>query len=56
MFSGTESNSAYSTARDEIRIKMKDGRVMPLSDVADYGIASRIVTRHYLVYPKELDG
>ncbi len=55
VFSGTESNSAYSTARDEIRIKMKDGRVMPLSDVADYGIASRIVTRHYLAYPKELD-
>ncbi len=55
VFSGTESNSAYSTARDEIRIKMKDGRVLPLSDVADYGIASRIVTRHYICYPKELE-
>ncbi len=55
VFSGTESNSAYSTARDEIRIKMKGGRVAPLSAVADYGIAPTIVTKHYLCYPKELE-
>jgi len=55
VFSGTESNSAYSTARDEIRIKMKDGRVLPLSDAADYDMAAPVVTRHYLAYPKELE-
>ncbi len=54
IFSGMETNSAYSTSKDEIKILHKDGRVLPMSASADYGIQSKIVTKYYLCYPKEI--
>ncbi|MDX1942158.1 MAG: HD domain-containing protein [Saprospiraceae bacterium] len=54
VFSGMETNSAYSTSKDEIKILHKDGRVLPMSATADYGIQSKIVTKYYLCYPKEI--
>ncbi|HMO39188.1 MAG TPA: HD domain-containing protein [Saprospiraceae bacterium] len=52
VFHGRETNSAYSTSKDEIKILHKDGRVLPMSATADYGIQSKIVTKYYLCYPK----
>jgi HD superfamily phosphohydrolase len=54
VFEGKETNSAYSTSKDEIKILHKDGRVLPMSATADYGIQSKIVTKYYLCYPKLL--
>jgi HD superfamily phosphohydrolase len=50
---GQESNSAYNTSRDEIRILFKDGRVLPVSECSDVGVPSKIITKHYICYPKE---
>lgn len=51
---GNETNSAYSTSKEEIRILFKNGSVKPMSECTDYGIQSRIITKHYLCYPKIL--
>ncbi len=54
LLQGEETNSAYSTSRDEIKIWMKDGRVLPMSQLADHGIQPRTYTKYYLGYPKEI--
>jgi len=51
---GKETNSAYSTSKEEIKIKMKNGEVLPMSELADHGIQSHLVTKYYLGYPKEV--
>ncbi|MEL6924070.1 MAG: HD domain-containing protein [Bacteroidota bacterium] len=52
VFEGKESNSAYSTRKDEIKILYKNGQVRPMSSISDHGIQPRIITKHYLCYPK----
>ncbi len=54
VFQGKETNSAYTTLKDEINILHKDGTVLPMSANADFGIQSKIVTKYYLCYPKEI--
>jgi len=54
VFEGKETNSAYSTLKDEIKILYKDGRIVPMSDASDSNIQSTIITKYYLVYPKKL--
>jgi HD superfamily phosphohydrolase len=51
---GKETNRAYSTAKDEIKILFKSGEIKPMSACTDYGIQSKIITKHYLCYPKVL--
>ncbi len=51
---GKETNSAYSTSKDEIKIKFKNGEVLPISVIADHGIQSQLVTKYFLGYPKEI--
>ncbi len=53
VFEGKETNNAYSTSKDEIRILHKNGEVLPMSESADYGIQSQLITKYYLCYPKE---
>jgi len=53
VFEGKETNNAYSTSKDEIRILHKNGGVLPMSESADYGIQSQLITKYYLCYPKE---
>lgn len=53
---GEESNTAYSTFKNEIRILTKEGKVLPMSQVSDFGVRARSVTKYYVTYPKELDG
>lgn len=54
VFQGKESNSAYTALKDEVKILHKDGSVLPMSANADFGIQSKLVTKYYLCYPKEL--
>ncbi len=49
---GSETNSTYNASKDEIKIKFKNGEVIPMSEVADHGIESKIITKYYLAYPK----
>ena len=55
VFKGKETNSAYSTSKEEIKILHKNGRVLPMSESADYGIQSQLITKYYLCYPKVFD-
>lgn len=50
---GKESNSAYTTSKDEIKILFKNGRMCPISECSDVGIPSAIITKYYIAYPKE---
>ena len=52
MYIGKESNSAYNIDRDEILIARKDGTVLPMSIASDLNIDHRIITKHFLCYPK----
>ncbi len=52
VYTGKETNSAYSTSKDEIMILYKGGQVAPLSENADHDINPRVVVKHYLSYPK----
>ena len=52
LLEGRESNAAYTTSKDEIRILHKSGQVMPMSQSTDYDLQSREVTKYFLCYPK----
>lgn len=52
VFGGEETNHAYSTSQDEIKILFKDGKVLPMSQISDFGIQTRLVKKYYLCYPK----
>lgn len=49
---GTESNRAYSTKKDEIKMLMKDNSIKLLLDASDHLIDSEILIKHYICYPK----
>lgn len=52
IFWGKESNSEYSTLKDEIHILFKNGQVLPMSEASDRELHSKIITKYYLCYPK----
>lgn len=52
VFGGMETNNAYSTSKDEIKILFKNGKVLPMSQISDFGIQARVVKKYYLCYPK----
>jgi len=51
---GKESNSAYSTLKEEIYILFKNGNVLPMSEASEQGINPKIITKYYLCYPKNI--
>jgi HD superfamily phosphohydrolase len=51
---GQETNSAYSTSKEEINILMKSGVVQPMSQITDHAIQPRDFTKYYCCYPKNL--
>lgn len=55
VFQGKESNSTYSTAKDEIYILFKDGNVRPMSESSDQELRTSIITKYYLCYPKNIN-
>jgi hypothetical protein len=52
VFTGEESNLTYNKIKDEIKILFKNGDVKAISESMDYELHSKIVTKHYLCYPK----
>jgi len=52
VFEGVETNNAYSTSKDEIKILFKNGKVLPMSQLSDFGIQARLVKKYYLCHPK----
>lgn len=52
VFMGEETNHAYSTSKDEIKILFKDGKVLPMSQISDFGIQTKLVKKFYLCFPK----
>jgi uncharacterized protein len=52
VFTGAESNLTYNNIKDEIKILFKNGEVRPISESMDYELNSKIVTKHYLCFPK----
>ncbi len=51
---GKEANTAYSTVRNEIKILLKSGEIVPISSLLEHGIQTKIITKHYLCYPKNI--
>ncbi len=51
---GDETNNAYNVSKDEIKILFKDGNVLPMSQVMDFGLQVKVVKKFYLCYPKEV--
>ena len=51
---GKESNAVYTTSKEEILILFKDGAVLPMSEISDFGLQSRNITKYYLCYPKNI--
>lgn len=54
LIKGKETNKIYSKNNNEILILLKDGSVQPLSSVSDHGMRTKIITKHYLCYPKNI--
>jgi hypothetical protein len=54
VFHGEESNHAYNTSKDEIKILFKNGKVLPISRITDFGLQTSEVKKYYLCYPKAL--
>ena len=54
VFTGEESNLTYNNIKDEIKILFKNGDIRSMSESMDYELNSKIVTKHYLCFPKHL--
>lgn len=54
VFGGEETNHAYNTSKDEIKVLFKDGTVLPMSQVTDFGLQTKITKKFYLCYPKSV--
>ncbi|MEZ4949225.1 MAG: HD domain-containing protein [Saprospiraceae bacterium] len=52
VFSGAQTNRAYSTAKEEIKILFKNGEVKPMSESSDYQVQASVVKKFFLCYPK----
>ena len=53
LITGKETNRTYSTAKEEIKILLKNKEVQPLSKISDYEIQNRIIAKNFLCYPKK---
>ncbi len=49
---GKQSNTTYTTKKDEIKFLLKNNRVVPMSEVDIINLPKGIITMHYLCYPK----
>lgn len=54
IITGKETNSAYNTSKEEIKILYKGGNILPMSEINDFGIKTEIITKYYLCYPKNI--
>ncbi len=51
---GSETNSAYQTSKDEIKILYKNGRALPLSMNSEYDIQAKQTRKFFLCHPKAI--
>ena len=51
---GKETNTAYKKRQDEINILFKKGLILPMSAISEHAVNSKIITKHYLCYPKNI--
>lgn len=49
---GQESNTTYSTLKNEIKILKKDGNMVQMSELGVLNSPQEIITKYYLCYPK----
>jgi len=49
---GEESNTTYSTQKNEIKILKKSGKLVQMSKIGVLNVPQEIITRYYLCYPK----
>ncbi len=49
---GSESNSAYSTKKDEIKILKKDGSIEGFDKALDHIVDSKVLKKYFICYPK----
>ncbi|NRB47542.1 MAG: HD domain-containing protein [Saprospiraceae bacterium] len=54
LIKGKETNRTYSTAKEEIKVLLKNEEVQPLSKISDYEIQNKIVAKNFLCYPKKV--
>lgn len=54
LFYGSESNNAYNSLKDEIKILSKSGKVSALSTLSEHNVSSKIIKKYFLCYPKKL--
>jgi uncharacterized protein len=52
VYTGLESNRAYDSTDDQIKILYKNGRVRPLSECSDVPLYTQLVTKYFICYPK----
>jgi HD superfamily phosphohydrolase len=51
---GKESNNVYTIAKEEILILHKNGSILPMSEISDFGLQSKNIIKHYICYPKNI--
>lgn len=59
VFTGEIANNAYSTSDDWIKILLKNGQIVDIteaSDMLDQNVLAKTVVKHFLCYPKEIKG
>jgi len=54
IITGKESNTVYTVSKEEILILFKDNKVVPMSEISDFGLQSKNITKYYLCYPKNI--
>lgn len=54
IISGKESNNVYTVSKEEILILFKGGKVLPMSEISDFSLQSKNITKYYLCYPKNI--
>lgn len=54
LFHGSESNKAYNSGKDEIKVLAKNGIINAFSTLSEHNVSSKIIKKYFLCYPKNL--
>ena len=52
VYHGSVSNRAYDETNEQIKILFKNEKVCPISECSDVPLYTKLVTKHYICYPK----
>ncbi|MCH2044309.1 MAG: HD domain-containing protein [Saprospiraceae bacterium] len=55
VFVGEQSNQAYQLGTKEIKIRLKDGSLHPISTWKEYTVSPKKIKKYYVCYPKQLE-